>query len=183
MISLNFFRKAAKNILPFILIFVFLLGASAIAVKIYLDRDSYKTELEENQTWLATHAEDLELSIEMQEIDLWISQAVSVQETLQGEQFAMDRLTNELTALIPEEDERVISFQISEDAEELVISLENTKITEVYQIIGDLEDLSYVSEVQLLSMELLDENSQEYRFNMTISLDFEELVEENIDEN
>jgi len=41
--------------------------------------------------------------------------------------------------------------------------------------------LPYVVEVQLLSVELQDEESQEFRFNLSIDLDFEGLPEEDVE--
>ena len=178
MININFFRKEARNILPLLLVLVFLLGALAIAVEVYYSRILQEAELEESQIWLEAHAEDLELSREMRVVEQWISQAVDVQETLRREQFAMDLLSEEMTALIPEEDERVTSFQISKSSKSVALVLENTGTAEALQIVGDLEELPYVVEVQLLSVELQDEESQEFGFNLSIDLDFEGLPEE-----
>ncbi|MDD3611504.1 MAG: hypothetical protein PHU38_03930, partial [Eubacteriales bacterium] len=78
MININFFRKEARNILPLLLVLVFLLGALAIAVEVYYSRILQEAELEESQIWLEAHAEDLELSREMRVVEQWISQAVDV---------------------------------------------------------------------------------------------------------
>ena len=178
MINVNFFRKEAKNILPLILLVIFLLGAGAIAAQIYFSRAEHEEALKHDQTWLDNNTENLELSREMMQVDQWISQAVDVQNTLRKDQFPMNRLTKNLASLIPDEDERVVSFQVSETSEQVSMVLVKTRTDEALAIIRDLEAQPYVDKVQFLNAEQQDQATQEFSFQFIIELNLQALAEE-----
>ncbi len=178
MINVNFFRKEAKNILPLILLLIFLLGAGAIAAEVYLSRADYEAALKRDQTWLDQNSEKLNLSREMMQVDQWISQAVDVQNTLRQNQFPMNRLTEKLAALIPDEDARVTSFQLSEASGQVSILLQNTRTEEALAIISDLEAQPYVDKVQFLNAEQQNQATQEFSFQLIIELNLQALAEE-----
>lgn len=178
MINVNFFRKEAKNILPLILLVIFLLGAGAIAAQIYFSRAEHEAALKHDQAWLDNNTENLELSREMMQVDQWISQAVDVQNTLRKDQFLMNRLTENLASLIPDEDERVVSFQVSETSEQVSMVLVKTRTDEALAIIRDLEAQPYVDKVQFLNAEQQDQATQEFSFQFIIELNLQALAEE-----
>ncbi|NLW53633.1 MAG: hypothetical protein GXY99_01840 [Clostridiaceae bacterium] len=178
MINVNFFRKEAKNILPLILLVIFLLGAGAIAAQIYFSRAEHEAALKHDHTWLDNNTENLELSREMMQVDQWISQAVDVQNTLRKDQFPMNRLTENLASLIPDEDERVVSFQVSETSEQVSMVLVKTRTDEALAIIRDLEAQPYVDKVQFLNAEQQDQATQEFSFQFIIELNLQALAEE-----
>ncbi|MFA6692034.1 MAG: hypothetical protein WCR98_08660 [Saccharofermentanales bacterium] len=178
MINVNFFRKEAKNILPLILVIIFLLGAGAIAAEVYLSRSYYENELKQDQAWLEENTAELNLSREMKQVDQWISQAVEVQDQLRQDQYPMYQLTDKLAALIPEEDMRVTSFQLSETSEQVSLVLENTRTDEALAIITDLEAQPYVDVVQVLSANLQNQENEEFSFQLIIELNLEALAGE-----
>lgn len=178
MINVNFFRKEAKNILPLILMIIFLLGAGAIAAEVYLSRSYYENELKGDQAWLEENTANLDLSREMKQMDRWISQAVDVQDRLRQDQFPLYQLTDKLATFIPDEDMRVTSFQLSETSEQVSLILENTRTDEALAIIEALEAQPYVDVVQVLSANLQNQENQEFSFELIIELNPEALAGE-----
>ena len=90
----------------------------------------------------------------------------------------MYQLTDKLAALIPEEDMRVTSFQLSETSEQVSLVLENTRTDEALAIITDLEAQPYVDVVQVLSANLQNQENEEFSFQLIIELNLEALAGE-----
>lgn len=90
----------------------------------------------------------------------------------------MNRLTENLASLIPDEDERVVSFQVSETSEQVSMVLVKTRTDEALAIIRDLEAQPYVDKVQFLNAEQQDQATQEFSFQFIIELNLQALAEE-----
>ncbi|GEK90609.1 hypothetical protein [Alkalibacterium kapii] len=176
MLNINFFEKKQVNVLPYVLAGVFLVLIVLMGIYFYFTQLYYNEAIEQDTAWVESNASDVALSRRIEQIDERTNQASSVQNTLTDTQFPMSYVTADLTNLIPEEENRVLSYQLSE-ADQIVLVLENTNVNEASSIINDFKDLNYIDRVQLLRLENQLNDSDQFLFELTLDLNREVLHE------
>ncbi|SFC41495.1 hypothetical protein SAMN04488102_10691 [Alkalibacterium subtropicum] len=177
MIEVNFFEKKAINVLPYILAGIFFIFLGLIGTYFYYTHAAYSNLEQDNSQWIQVNAEEVGLSREIESLDELASQAAQVQENLDQARFPMVYVTEDLSAAVSNEGQQVASFQLN-DADQAILLLENTEVTEAAAIIDDLEARSYVDRVQFLRLESQQAESDQFLFELTVDLDVEALREE-----
>lgn len=90
----------------------------------------------------------------------------------------MDTLTDDLMFFIPNETDRVSSFLLSEAANQVSLTMENTTTAQAQSIIEDLEEQRYIENVEFLVAEEQDKENNQYRFELFINLNMDGYAEE-----
>lgn len=90
----------------------------------------------------------------------------------------MDTLTNEMMSFIPNETDRVSSFLLSEAANQISLTMENTTTTQAQSIIEDLQEQHYIEDVEFLRAEDQNQDNEQYRFELFINLNMDGYAEE-----
>lgn len=90
----------------------------------------------------------------------------------------MDTLTNEMMSFIPNETDRVSSFLLSEAANQISLTMENTTTTQAQSIIEDLQEQHYIEDVEFLRAEDQNQDNDQYRFELFINLNMDGYAEE-----
>lgn len=90
----------------------------------------------------------------------------------------MDTLTNEMMSFIPNETDRVSSFLLSEAANQISLTMENTTTTQAQSIIEDLQEQRYIEDVEFLRAEDQNQDNDQYRFELFINLNMDGYAEE-----
>lgn len=90
----------------------------------------------------------------------------------------MDTLTKEMMSFIPNETDRVSSFLLSEAANQISLTMENTTTTQAQSIIEDLQEQHYIEDVEFLRAEDQNQDNDQYRFELFINLNMDGYAEE-----
>lgn len=90
----------------------------------------------------------------------------------------MDTLTKEMMSFIPNETDRVSSFLLSEAANQISLTMENTTTTQAQSIIEDLQEQRYIEDVEFLRAEDQNQDNDQYRFELFINLNMDGYAEE-----
>ena len=90
----------------------------------------------------------------------------------------MDTLTNEMMSFIPNETDRVSSFLLSEAANQISLTMENTTTSQAQSIIDDLQEQRYIEDVEFLRAEDQNQDNDQYRFELFINLNMDGYAEE-----
>lgn len=90
----------------------------------------------------------------------------------------MGTLTKEMMSFIPNETDRVSSFLLSEAANQISLTLENTTTTQAQSIIEDLQEQHYIEDVEFLRAEDQNQDNDQYRFELFINLNMDGYAEE-----
>ncbi len=180
MIHVNFFTKKKVNILPLLVTLVFLAVAALIVFHLYDNHLYYNRLISRNNKWLTEHQDSFEISNQIKQLDQLTTQAVDVQESLRRNQYPMDILSENLSAFIPEEDNRVSSLHLSNATSQVSLIIENTSTDEALKIVENMEEQEYIKSVQLIRAEsqLQDER---LRFELIIDVDLRRLEVEDDD--
>lgn len=177
MINVNFFEKKKTNILPYIIGGIFLLLLLFMGLYIFLTRMYLENSIEESNTWISENTEEVVLSRRISQVDQLTNQAITVQNTLKEIQYPMNTLTEDLTTAIPNETDRVASFQLTE-TNQVTLILENTEATMGQNIVEDIESRPYVTGVQFLSAQSESQEEDAFRFELIVDIDVTALAEE-----
>ena len=84
----------------------------------------------------------------------------------------MNRVAEEIVSVIPDEADRIASFQLVE-SNQITLILENTGTTMGQNIVGELESLTFVDGVQFLHAESQSEEDKHLRYELIIDLNEE----------
>lgn len=177
MININFFEKKKLNVLPYIIGGVFFLFLLLMGIYFFVTRAFYENTIDEKQTWLSDHAESVVLSRQINQLDRLATESDTVQETLQANQYPMDEIIVDIVSVIPNETERIQSFHLS-NPNQIVLRLEDTQSTMAQTIVEDLLEKDYVIGVQFLQAENSTIEDTQFRFEMIIDIDANNLLEE-----
>lgn len=90
----------------------------------------------------------------------------------------MGTLTKEMMSFIPNETDRVSSFLLSEAANQISLTMENTTTTQAQSIIEDLQEQHYIEDVEFLRAEDQNQDNDQYRFELFINLNMDGYAEE-----
>ena len=175
--NINFFEKKKVNILPYIAggIFVFLL--LMMGLYFFIVRTNYTKTIEESNQWMTANAEEVSLSREISELDQGYNQAVSAQQALIESQYPLYTLVNDLASLIPNELDRVSSFQMI-GPDQVTLILEGTETTMGQTVVEAIEERPYVTQVQILRAQVQNEEETEFEFELIIDIDADAIEEE-----
>ncbi|OJF90909.1 hypothetical protein [Alkalibacterium sp. 20] len=177
MLEINFFEKKQVNVLPYILAGIFVLLVAFMGAYFYFTQAHYVNLEQEQSLWIKSNAEEVALSKEIEKLEQLASQSIQVQDTLDQSQFPMVYATKDLASAVSNEGDRVSSFQFGEMSQ-VVLLLENTKVSDASAIIDELGTRAYIDRVQLLRLENQQAESNEFIFELTIDLNDETLREE-----
>lgn len=172
MININFFEKKKTNILPYIAGGVFLVIVLIMGIYFFFVRMHYNQVIDDKNEWINTNVEEVVLSRRSNYLDQLSKQSLNVQETLNENQYPMNRVAEEIVSVIPDETGRVASFQLVEP-NQISLILENTETTLGENIVGELESLSFVDGVQFLHAESQSEEDKHLRYELIIDLNEE----------
>ena len=81
-------------------------------------------------------------------------------------------------SFIPNETDRVSSFLLSEAANQISLTMENTTTTQAQSIIEDLQEQHYIEDVEFLRAEDQNQDNDQYRFELFINLNMDGYAEE-----
>lgn len=81
-------------------------------------------------------------------------------------------------SFIPNETDRVSSFLLSEAANQISLTMENTTTTQAQSIIEDLQEQRYIEDVEFLRAEDQNQDNDQYRFELFINLNMDGYAEE-----
>lgn len=176
MININFFEKKQVNILPYVLAGIFFVLLLLMGIYFYFTHMFYTESIQQDNEWIENHSSDVALSRRIEKIDLRTSQASAIQDTLTDSQFPMSYVSNDIASLIPDEESRVLSYQLSE-ADQIVLVLENVNVKEASSIINDFQEIDYIDRVQLLRLENQQTDKDQFLFELTLDLKREALNE------
>ncbi len=129
------------------------------------------------EEWLNAHEEEIVVSRRMSQLERQYDETMILQEKLKAEQYPMNRVAKEIAATVPDELNRISSFQLL-DPSQLTLTLENTEAKMAQEIVEEMESLHYIEGVQLLYAESQSEDDTQLRFELIINLDNEIVVEE-----
>lgn len=132
----------------------------------------YNQVIEDKNEWINTNIEEVVLSRRSNYFDQLSKQALSVQETLNENQYPMNEVAEEIVSVILDEAGRVASFQLVEP-NQITLILENTETTLGENIVEELESLSFVNGVQFLHAESQSEEDKQLRYELIIDLNEE----------
>lgn len=177
MINVNFFEKKKVNILPYIAGGVFILSLLLMGVYFFVTRSFYENTIEEKETWLSDNATSVVLSRQISQLDRLATESDTVQETLQANQYPMDKIIVDVVSVIPNEMERIQSFHISNPTQ-ITLILEDTESIMAQIIAEDLLEKDYVTGVQFLQAENPTIEDTQLRFEIIIDIDANQLLEE-----
>ena len=90
----------------------------------------------------------------------------------------MAKLTNDVMSFIPNETDRVSSFLLSEAANQISLTMENTTTSQAQSIIDDLQEQRYIEDVEFLRAEDQNQENDQYRFELFINLNMDGYAEE-----
>lgn len=177
MININFFEKKETNILPYIVTGGFFLLLILMGIYFFLMRVHLQEATADKEEWINAHSEEVVLSKQMNRYEQQYEETMDLQEELKAEQYPMNKLAKEIAASVPDELTRISTFQLL-NPNQLTLTLENTDAILAQQIVENIENLPYVTELQLLYAESQGEADSQLRFELTVSLNEELIVEE-----
>lgn len=177
MININFFEKKERNVLPYIVGGLFFLLLFIMAIYFFFARVYYRETISDKNDWMNDQAEEFVLSKEMSKLDKQYNESVQLQEKLKESQYPMDKLSKDISASVPDELTRISSLQYLE-TDQLTLTLENTDPKTAQIIIESIENLPYVTGLQLLYADSQDAGDGIQAFELIIDLDEELIVEE-----
>lgn len=167
--NINFFVKKEVNVLPYIAGGIFALLLLVLGVYFYLTHTLYANNIEDDKRWIEQNAAEVAQAREISQLDQLANQAESVQGMLLAEEFPMAVLAEDLATLIPNENARVSSFQIS-DNHQVTLLLENTETTMGREIVDNFEEQPYVQQVQFLHAQNETPDEDVMRFELIVDL-------------
>jgi hypothetical protein len=176
MINVNFFKKEKKNILPLIVMVSFLLMLFAMGLFFYFSRQYYEKTIDDQTDWMTVHAEEVVLSRRLNQLDQHTAKSIVVQEDLRARQYPMNALVENIIAFIPDENNRVQSFQLTQESNQVALIIENTNTMEARNIVEDLNSQPFIEAVQLLRAEEQADGDNQVRFEMIINLNMDGLI-------
>lgn len=83
-----------------------------------------------------------------------------------------------MMSFIPNETDRVSSFLLSEAANQISLTMENTTTTQAQSSIEDLQEQRYIEDVEFLRAEDQNQDNDQYRFELFINLNMDGYAEE-----
>lgn len=170
MINVNFFEKKEKNILPYIVVGGFLTLLLLMGIYFFFARMYLKDAAADKEDWIEEHAEEVVLSKRMSQLEEQYDETMELQTKLKEEQYPMYQVTVDIAESVPDEADRLTSFQLLE-SNQLTLSLENTDALMAQEIVENIESLPYIEGVQLLYAESQNEKDAERRFEIIVDLD------------
>ncbi|MCC5890792.1 MAG: hypothetical protein JJU01_09485 [Alkalibacterium sp.] len=169
MIEVNFFEKKARNVLPHLMVLFFFVGLIAISVYFFLLHGLYVNQNNQNTQVIQQQSEDVALAREMQSIDVLTEQNVQTISTLEDEQYPIVYLTDDITGMIPDSEEAVLSFELT-DGTDVLIQLNQSVVEDSADLIVAFEALPYTSRVQMNRLEQQGEEG-EYLIELSLTID------------
>lgn len=169
MIKVNFFEKKKTNILPYIAGGVFFFLLLIMGIYFFFVRMHYQQVVDNKNEWINANIEEVVLSRRSNYLDQLSKQSLNVQETLDENQYPMNIVVEGIISVIPNEADRVVSFQLIE-SNQITLILENTETTIGQSIVEELESLSFVNDVQFLHAESQSEEDNQLRYELIIDL-------------
>ncbi|EXJ22418.1 hypothetical protein ADIAL_2004 [Alkalibacterium sp. AK22] len=176
MIEINFFEKKARNILPYLLGALLLLGLLVIGLYLFLMHSLYASQDVQNLEQIARQSEDVALSREMQRLSRETEQNAQVVSNFEDSRYPIVFLTADIANSIPESEETVISFNLN-SPEELVLELNQSQIQASADLISTFEDKSYVNHV-LFDRLISEREGDEHVIQLTLIINQEAMREE-----
>ena len=177
MINVNFFEKKKINILPYIVGGIFFITLLLMGIYFFITRSIYTNTIDDNNNWLSENAESVVLSRQINQLDRLATESDTVQETLQANQYPMDKIIVDIVSVIPNEAERIQSFHIN-SPNQITLRLEDTQSTMTQTIVEDLLLEDYVTGVQFLQAENSTIEDTQLRFEMIIDIDANNILGE-----
>jgi len=174
MININFFEKKKVNVLPYLMITGFLLLLGGLGAYFYLMQENYIQVEAESVAWIERETDNVLLSKQMQGVDRLTNESITTQETLVDLRYPMVYVTEEIASLVPDEGDNVVSFQLTNPAQ-FVLTLENMTVDQGSELVNDLGELPYVTQVNYLRLESQSESN--YLLELTIDMNEERLRE------
>lgn len=148
-----------------------------IGIYFYLARINYQNVIDEKNNWLTDNSEQVVLSRRISQSIETYNESESTQEILKENQYPMYELTTDLASSVTNEQEQIVSFSLTAPTE-VTLVLENTQPSEAQLIVEELAEKVYVDEVEFLSATTQEAGENDMRFDLTIQINPDNLVEE-----
>ncbi|MBM7541787.1 hypothetical protein [Amphibacillus cookii] len=182
MIEINFFEKKKKNLIPYLLIGLFLVGLMITSGYLTL------ASIQLNKQYEITHNLIQEQSIiinDLQHVNLLanqVDQLASDLDNLVDNKHPTVFLNDDILQQLPDNPATVIiDFRYTIQGD-LLLELQLTDANAVSTLTRDLQALAYITAVELEAMELVNEIEANYQVNLTISIDHVKLSEVAMDD-
>ncbi|GAA4066237.1 hypothetical protein [Amphibacillus indicireducens] len=177
MIEINFFERKKKDYSPLILVAIFIVGLFVIGGYVILVNGNLQTQHEENLTKIS---QQQTIVTELREIQTFSNQVRDIAadlELLQDNQYPTPQIYQTIEQLLPESDALYLldyTFSINEG---IRLSVQLVGLDQVIEIQRSLFNLSYVTHVELETVDLVNEEELHYVVNLIAEIDRDQLSE------
>lgn len=176
MIEINFFEKKARNVLPHLMIVFFFAGVMIVGIYFFLMHGLYVRQDQNSMQLLQQRSEEVSVARNMSRVDRAITMNEQAMTVLEANQYPLVYLTEDITGVIPDSEETVVTFTLNE-TNELMVQLDQSLVEESAELITDLEMLPYVTRVNMTRLENQGEDAG-HLIELTLDIDEQILKEE-----
>ncbi|GEN50655.1 hypothetical protein [Alkalibacterium pelagium] len=176
MIEINFFEKKARNVLPHLMIVFFFAGVMIVGIYFFLMHGLYVRQDQNSMQLLQQRSEEVSVARNMSRVDRAITMNEQAMTVLEANQYPLVYLTEDITGVIPDSEETVVTFTLNE-TNELMVQLDQSLVEESAELITDLEMLPYVTRVHMTRLENQGEDAG-HLIELTLDIDEQILKEE-----
>ncbi|GAA0361892.1 hypothetical protein GCM10008932_13130 [Alkalibacterium iburiense] len=169
MIEINLFEKKETNILPYLILLIFVIGIGIMMLLFFFQGNYYSRLDQQNQTLIHQQADEVALSRDIERVERLTNQNRQTIATLEENAYPIVYLTDSLSEIITNEEERVVLFDLGQ-ADQLLVSLENMTIEAHSKLIDELNDVSYINRVHVTRLTQMNPESDIYQVDLTLDL-------------
>lgn len=169
MIELNFFERKERNVLPHFMVLFFFVGVIVISIYFVIMHGVYTRQDASNLQILEQRSEQVALSREMEQIEQMTVQNNQAIVALENEHYPIVFLTEDIAGIISDDEEVVVSFQLTV-TNEVLLQVDHNGIDDSSELIADLEQIPYISRVNLIRLEQQTQEEETVLIDLTLEL-------------
>lgn len=177
MIEINLFEKKETNILPYLILLIFVIGIGIMMLFFFFQGNYYSRLDQQNQTLIHQQAEEVALSREIERVERLTNQNRLTITTLEEQSYPIVYLTQNLSEVMTNEESRIVTFDLSQP-NLLSLSLENMTVDAYSDLIDDLNNVPYIERVHVTRMTQVSPEDSTYQVDLSLDLNEEQLREE-----
>lgn len=181
MININLFEKKQISRLPYIIITVFLTLLSILFLYLLIMNRYYTLQDKQNMRTIEDQVSEVQQARIIEQLNLQTVQLEETISTIEGNQYKMPYLFENLNTYLPEDESRITSFTLLENFT-LVIALNGINYEEVTDLIENLNTVDYINIAELLTLTVDESNTALFDSEISVSLEQTLLREEGTDE-
>lgn len=177
MIEINLFEKKEKNILPYVILVTFIIGVLILFGTYYTMAQNYERVDRNNEQWLTDNAGEVALSRQIENVNRLVDQNNRAIEQLEAQDYPIVFLTENITSIIPKEEERVVTFRLTQ-GDSLSLHLVGMGVDETSDLIAEFEEVPYIDRVNVTQFIETDNENELYQLDMSLEINEDQLREE-----